>query len=436
MHENDLDKIRQQYLRRAISIIVRSSDYDAATAYSLDILCDVGILYMQSVFSQVHAYAEHATRTRPNMNDVGRALEQRHVSASQLDAYYQSEMEARTQPQILTAVDDLQKQAARLSATEAAASAQQNSESGVFFANSAETLLRKLVDHHKSTAAAQRSRERQTHAAVANHSSVNMRTSSAAGSSTRANRHSAGEIGGNINGDNDDDGNDDDDDEAEEDADFEAPEASFLHLQPSAPADSNTSIASERRLQPSKNEGQEQQQQQHSVAADRDSAAVDALQPEHAADTAIAEQDDELERVLLPPPTLPEYIPAQCPLFPSPHTYKQTPVFPKREQDLFRTRIHKAEQSRQAEENLQRLISGAHINPCLPGSADSISPPSPAERADCTAGAEAKAAEQKETAAASVGGKHSSARQRIQSLFPPANFRNAHKRARLTSFIK
>ncbi|KAI9479294.1 hypothetical protein BX667DRAFT_261364 [Coemansia mojavensis] len=118
-------------------------------------------------------------------------------------------------------------------------------------------------------------------------------------------------------------------------------------------------------------------------------------------------------------------IPAQCPPFPSPHTYKQTPVFPKREQDFFRTRMHKAEQSRQAEENLQRLISGPQfdrstlISTANNGSVNG----SPVETA------QAMAVDQQATA-------KRNACKRILQLFPPANFRDISKRSRLAEFIK
>ncbi|KAJ1888276.1 transcription initiation factor TFIID subunit 8 [Kickxella alabastrina] len=147
MKEDKLDHTRQQYLKRALSILVRCSEFDAVTSSSLDILCNVGILYMQSMFAQVHAYAEHATRTRPNMNDVGRALEERHVSVSQLDAYYRSEMDARQHSPIGSATSELCRQAALLTSS-SLDSTRVSRESSVFFDNRAESLLCQLVGNH------------------------------------------------------------------------------------------------------------------------------------------------------------------------------------------------------------------------------------------------------------------------------------------------
>ncbi|KAJ1937887.1 hypothetical protein FBU59_004617, partial [Linderina macrospora] len=118
----------------------------------------------------------------------------------------------------------------------------------------------------------------------------------------------------------------------------------------------------------------------------------------------------EIDRLLLPAATLPAYIPKQCPVFPSPHTYKRTAVFPKREQDVFVTRMHKAEQSRQAEENLQRLVTQSAV-----------------------ALEQQQQQEQKQLAPSKKDRKAQGARQRIQDLFPPANFRHVDKRARLSS---
>ena len=62
-------------------------------------------------------------------------------------------------------------------------------------------------------------------------------------------------------------------------------------------------------------------------------------------------------------PQSPDYIPKHLPHLPSAHTYRQTPVFPTRNKDIFNLRRRKTEQSRQAEENLQRLITVARSAP-------------------------------------------------------------------------
>ncbi|KAJ2459844.1 transcription initiation factor TFIID subunit 8, partial [Coemansia sp. RSA 2424] len=166
MTDGDLNHIRQQHLKRALSILVRSSEFDAVTACSLDVLCNVGILYMQSMFAQVHAYAEHATRTRPNLNDVGRALEERNVSVAQIDAYYHSEAEMRLDPPINAAVDVLRRRADLLS-VDGPTAACVVGESKLFFDSKAEDLLRRLVASHKSSVEEQRCKEQAIRSAEA-----------------------------------------------------------------------------------------------------------------------------------------------------------------------------------------------------------------------------------------------------------------------------
>ncbi|KAJ1952147.1 hypothetical protein GGI12_006321, partial [Dipsacomyces acuminosporus] len=186
----------------------------------------------------------------------------------------------------------------------------------------------------------------------------------------------------------------------EEDADFVAPETSLLHIQPIPPeiASSSSIYFDEHSIQlPAMDQEQQGQLNVEGSNADADTPqlqgptdAVAAQSKKQNGDEAEREHEHEhkhetyeLELALLPPKTLPEYIPAQCPPLPGPYTYRETPMFPRREQDLFRTRIHKAEQSRQAEENLQRLISGAKINSDMPDKrGNSIRSPAPAEPKD------------------------------------------------------
>ncbi|KAJ2684211.1 hypothetical protein H4R19_006914, partial [Coemansia spiralis] len=144
------------------------------------------------------------------------------------------------------------------------------------------------------------------------------------------------------------------------------------------------------------------------AAAKQDEAGPAAEQPASAqAQGPATPPSAAAKAVLLPSLSLPDYIPPHCPLFPSPHTYRQTPVFPKREQDFFRTRMHKAEQSRQAEENLQRLISGPHAE----WDASQDSPAGPSTHAN------------------------HHPHKRIRHLFPPPNFRMVQKRTRLADTV-
>ncbi|KAJ2747811.1 transcription initiation factor TFIID subunit 8 [Coemansia sp. BCRC 34301] len=430
MADSNFNHIRQQHLKRALSIIVRGSEFEAATACSLDVLCNVSILYMQSMFAQVHAYAEHATRTRPNLNDVGRALEERNVSVAQIDAYYHSEAEIRLEPPINAAVDMLRRRADLLaSGTPTAACVV--GESKLFFDSKAEDLLRRLVASHKSTVEEQRRKEQAIQRAeMAAIKQASMRLESAmtlldsttadmrladagadtgiANAGSRVRRHSSDMMGDEDDEDDDDDDDDDDeDDEGEEDADFEAPATSTLLTHPSISVE-DTDVPP----MPLAVEDSDRSRQSGDVHPPAEP------EPGHEDKIKSAEQPvDDMERLLLPSLVLPEHIPTQCPPFPSPHTYKQTPVLPEREQDFFRNRVHKAEQSRQAEENLQRLING-------PRRDHSKSPTNSDDDVHALA-----------VAADGAQSKHV-ARKRLEKLFPPANFRSTYKRTRLAGYIK
>ncbi|KAJ2343066.1 transcription initiation factor TFIID subunit 8 [Coemansia erecta] len=392
MSGNESDTVRQQYMKRALSLMLRTTDYDAVTARSLDVLCTVGILYMQTMFSHVHTYAEHATRTRPNMNDVGRALDERRVTVAQLDAYRQAESMVRV-GEVEEAVGRLGGQASVL--RRAGAECGGDGRMRAFVDTRAEDVLRRLIGFHK-----ERVEQRE-----------------------RAEGVGGGDLGG---------GAADADDDEDEDEDFAAPELGSMHLPPAAVAEGGQTVTtSEGGQTVTTAEGGQAvttAEDTHTAnmaedthtdnmaedthtdnMAEGDTAAV--ASSEGAASPAPKEaKPDEIERMLLPLSALPDHVPAQCPLFPSPHTYKQTPVFPKREQDFFRTRMHKAEQSRQAEENLQRLISGPH-----------------AEQTMLRAGADPDARD-----AGSL--RKDRAQKRILQLFPPVNFHDMHKRSRLAQW--
>ncbi|KAJ2009660.1 hypothetical protein GGI04_000232 [Coemansia thaxteri] len=212
--------------------------------------------------------------------------------------------------------------------------------------------------------------------------------------------------------DEDDDGNDneDEDDEGEEDADFEAPMVSAPHPRSPDLAATDVDMEVSRRLQqPGHSAGDDESTRINNRPMGEVATETTAESPESAAPPV-----DDVERLLLPLAMLPEHIPAQCPPFPSPHTYKQTPVYPEREQDFFRNRMQKAEQSRQAEENLQRLINGSRRGHGMP--------PASTDTAEPVGEGTQKA---KQTA-----------RERLEELFPPANFRNTCKRTRLTGYIQ
>ncbi|KAJ2725721.1 hypothetical protein GGI07_001089 [Coemansia sp. Benny D115] len=245
-------------------------------------------------------------------------------------------------------------------------------------------------------------------------------------------------------------------DEEDEDADFEAPEASIARAQSiSASAETTDAAAAA-----NPTEQQTTASNQANTAATATSTSTSGSKslpdtPDNNRATATSAEasgtgndngsqplDDEVEQLLLPTAALPEYIPTQCPAFPSPHSYKRTAVYPKREQDFFRNRMHKAEQSRQAEENLQRLISGPLVESSETTAAKDKE--SGVAMDNAGGGSESKPT-QSTTASGSTNADESveqsmnngkQARKRIQQLFPPANFRNVDKRTRLTSFIK
>ncbi|KAJ1718304.1 hypothetical protein LPJ61_006705 [Coemansia biformis] len=103
--------------------------------------------------------------------------------------------------------------------------------------------------------------------------------------------------------------------------------------------------------------------------------------------------------------------------------------------------MHKAEQSRQAEENLQRLISGPHTE--WGAAKDDVSSPPPqdpgatsgAAAAEGPAATESPPAIEGPAVTSDVHAKHH-AHQRVTRLFPPPNYRVAGKRARLADFIR
>ncbi|KAJ2229229.1 transcription initiation factor TFIID subunit 8 [Coemansia sp. RSA 353] len=352
MSSSESDAIRQQYMRRALSILLRGTNYDTATASSLDVLSTVGALYMQTMFAHVHAYAEHATRTRPNMNDVGRALDERRVSVGQLDSYRRTEAQIRSQPAVEAAVLRLHEQAEKWTSAD-------SSSMGAFVDTRAEDLLQKLIGFHS----AQVERTSVVHEVPATSVETEPVRTAASKVSSR--------------------GFDEEDDDDDEDDDFEAPELNSMHLPLAADSE------------PMADSGAEADDT-HPHGSD----TVDNV-PVPAPVKAAPKIQDEISTMLKRPTTLPPHVPAQCPQFPSPHTYKQTPVYPEREQDFFRTRMHKAEQSRQAEENLQRLISGPHSKDALE------------DTTRCAPDAKDRA------------------QRRVRAMFPPVNFRDLHKRSRL-----
>ncbi|KAJ1815101.1 hypothetical protein LPJ75_002491, partial [Coemansia sp. RSA 2598] len=538
-----LEKTRQQHLKRALSVLVRAADYDSATSTSLDILSSIAILYMQSMFAQVHAYAEHATRTRPNMNDVGRALDERHISVAHLDAYLSRERELSQAPAIAAALNRIH--ALSQTPLQPHQAPRPADESFVFFDDRAEALLCQLVGNHVERVKERRRKEqlerqsrieaaaskaisdlsvvsaaqtkaprralavgrgkpklsssaieidtgassedddfdipnptagsqhRDRHEAENDHyedddddeedTRAKAFTSSVAGSSAGKSkdlriRFSEASKGTDrrksANGDGDgygsiaEDENDDEEDE-DEDADFEAPTVSIAQPRPS---EATTSDTPNDGAQPSNDRRPDKATEPDPATKDglqvpseegRENISSDSAQPER----AVA---DEVEILLLPKKTLPGYIPTQCPAFPSPHTYKHTPVFPKREQDFFRNRMHKAEQSRQAEENLQRLISGpvaAEAAVSASVSASESAPettPTPADQGEVGINPTSSSTDQAQhpepaessSENAQPAKQHSQqARKRILQLFPPANFRNADKRTRLTSLF-
>ncbi|KAJ1987942.1 transcription initiation factor TFIID subunit 8 [Coemansia spiralis] len=492
MEERNLDRIRQQYLKRALSIIVRDSRFEGVSTCSLDVLCNISILYMQSMFAQVHAYAEHATRTRPNMNDVGRALDERNVSIAQLDAYHHTEIAMRTNPVVASAVFQLNNQVNSLTGSKIFPTHMTESASSAFFDDTAEGLLQKLVKSHVKTIEEKMERERLEERARKHKAeemalaSINSKQNNAFNgiSGGRPRNKRPGRVRINVDGfvdqlsddeesntydiddidddmdsvDNNNNDNYMDDAEGEEDADFEAPTVNMSHIPETTTAFSNSTCdadhaasvqapavidanrSTDTPLHP-ENAINSDQQQQNSLKATPDLGNDDGEKKDIVSSARLHIRD--IERALLPSSVLPPYIPSHCPLFPSPHTYKRTPVFPKREQDFFRNRMHKAEQSRQAEENLQRLISSPLIDRNKQLSKNSNTPPEQSHIKDKNeevnvAGKQTDTFNDEMLQQPDNVENHQTkqnSHKRIQHLFPPANFRNVHKRTQLTGFI-
>ncbi|KAJ2655593.1 transcription initiation factor TFIID subunit 8 [Coemansia sp. RSA 1200] len=484
MRESKQDLAREQYLKRALSIIVRNAQFDGVSACALDILCNIGVLYMQGMFAQVHAYAEHATRTRPNMNDVGRALEERTVSISQLNSYLDKELDACAESGVTSVICRLNQQARALDGSDLLMGCMADDSSRMFFDDNAEAILRKVVEYRVKAAEERAENDRQKEQALrATFQETEMAAFSGAQQSLEAERNVAVDkekqeqrkvrIDASSYAFQDSDDDDSDKDaEGEEDGDFEAPAVDITRITETLSFVNPTSHVAERAMDKSASTAGKVQSLHGADAPMLSSSLatadhIDDPSPEHQqmeqskatngnnvrngdAELLAKHQVHEVERVLLSSSTLPPYIPQHCPPFPSPHTYKRTPVFPKREQDFFRTRMHKAEQSRQAEENLQRLISGPHMDQVklLPGGNQSVKKQkvSAIENID---EAESAAVDIKASKAVMPGAKRMlqssgtndnyqskhNACKVVQELFPPANFRNVNKRTQLASFI-
>ncbi|KAJ2512580.1 transcription initiation factor TFIID subunit 8 [Coemansia sp. RSA 1939] len=485
MRESKQDLAREQYLKRALSIIVRNSQFDGVSACALDILCNIGVLYMQGMFAQVHAYAEHATRTRPNMNDVGRALEERNVSIPQLSGYLDKELDACAESGVTSVICRLNQQARALDGSGLSTGRMADDSSRMFFDDDAETILRKVVQYHVKAAEERAENERQKEQAlkaafqeteVAAFSrvqqSLETERSVAVDKEKQEQRKVRIDASSYAFQDSDADDDSDKDAEGEEDGDFEAPAVditritetlSFVNptqhvaegvMDKSASTagkvrplnDTDAPMLSDSLTTADHQHGPNPEHQQIDQSKETDGNNVRNEDAELLAKHRV----HEVERVLLSSSTLPSYIPQHCPPFPSPHTYKRTPVFPKREQDFFRTRMHKAEQSRQAEENLQRLISGLHMDQVklLSGGNQSVKRQKvsaienidEAENAAVDIAASktvvpgAKRMLQSSSTDDDYQSKHNACKL-VQELFPPANFRNVNKRTQLASFI-
>ncbi|KAJ2880393.1 hypothetical protein IWW38_005958 [Coemansia aciculifera] len=249
----------------------------------------------------------------------------------------------------------------------------------------------------------------------------------AASAGSRVRRHSSGMPSDDDEEDDqdDDDEDDNDDDEEDEDADFEAPVAGMLlHTLPRISIE-DTGMSHAHQLQLSipltvdDNSDRPRQHGDLNLTTDPEGAVDESVE-------SVEQPVDDMERLLLPLLELPEHIPAQCPPFPSPHTYKQTPVLPEREQDFFRNRVRKAEQSRQAEENLQKLINGPrhHDHGKSPSNSSGV------------ADTQAPEASVGDTALGDGAQSKQAARKRLENMFPPANFCSTYKRTRLAGYIK
>ncbi|KAJ1976568.1 hypothetical protein H4R35_002648 [Dimargaris xerosporica] len=95
------ERLRHRQLQKVVTLLCQQAGFKAIEGSALNTLVEILILYIQDVFVHTHAFAEVASRTRPNLNDVALLLSHSHVSVADLVTTLQST--SQLQGQVITA---------------------------------------------------------------------------------------------------------------------------------------------------------------------------------------------------------------------------------------------------------------------------------------------------------------------------------------------
>ncbi|KNC97323.1 uncharacterized protein SPPG_07252 [Spizellomyces punctatus DAOM BR117] len=82
-----MGKAETQACTKVIARILKDTGFTGTMAESLDMFTEVYALYMEELFTRIHMYCEHSTRTKPNLNDVRLGLADMGLDVGDLAAY-------------------------------------------------------------------------------------------------------------------------------------------------------------------------------------------------------------------------------------------------------------------------------------------------------------------------------------------------------------
>ncbi|KAJ1651889.1 hypothetical protein IWQ61_007645 [Dispira simplex] len=74
----------QQFLQKVVALVCRQVGFEAIQPLALHALVEILELYLQDLFVHVHSFAEIASRTRPNLNDMALLLTHSRVTVNDL----------------------------------------------------------------------------------------------------------------------------------------------------------------------------------------------------------------------------------------------------------------------------------------------------------------------------------------------------------------
>ncbi|KAJ1921379.1 hypothetical protein H4219_000696 [Mycoemilia scoparia] len=348
---------------------------------------------MQELFAHAQSFGELATRTRPNLNDVGKVLDLFGVSTGSLEEYLHKEVELFSTAERRSSIYKIHKRI-RKSKEEATKAATISSPPG-------EADCLKLI---KSMLAYRK----ETHDLLSN--------ANKAGESDSEFE----QVEEQTTGDN----NDGVLTSAAVDStgmDIDGNENNAIVSHPKSPASSGLSRNESAISLATNTKPATEPTQQKGVNVSKKDSEKEAEEP---SDSAQENEDD-----ILISPKVPDHIPEHLPELPSSHTYRQTPVFPKRSTDTFLIRKQKTEQGRQAEENLQKLVLISRSNLSLSKSIG-VNNVSDSKAQESTQKRSSTASSEEDTAP--NGGRDKKSPQkaidRLTMMFPPANYQKASNR--------